>query len=292
MDFACLCTISDGIVSGELQTSQEKIQLNIEESLSYALLSDNELSSYILQAIAGLRSLIGGEIAYYGPLADKETSKMELIQYVPDDIICYPNMKVEDYLCGIALSTSVQEIKEAGRLCGMFHIDPQEELLDLTFEQNRMLGMIQALVRNPKLMLLDHPRDMLSRNAYLQLWRELLERQKNGMAIVVAESSYDQLLIPFDHYMFWNKGEEKNFSGKELSVPYKVLTLDGADMRVMDLEKTEVLYQEGDRVCFLYKETNAKEIAKRIYHSGCYNFQVEELSMEEYLFEEYERWML
>ena len=184
-------------------------------------------------------------------------------------------------------------MEESDRLCEVFDIDQEEELLNLTFEQNRLVAMIQALVLKPKFLLLDRPSDMIGRKAYLLLWKEIRALQKQGTAVVLTADAYADIVVDCDRYLFFRDGElEYDLLYEDLPLPGKVITLEGGSLDPLDMDKGELLYEEQGQTRILYWEGDMKEVALCIAKTGCENFNVEELSMEEEIFEDYERWTL
>lgn len=287
----CICSMKDVAITDSSSFILQNVQLDIEEGKVMALIAEGDCVSALLQALGGFRAIDKGHITY-NFLSKKDAGNLsEWVQYVPDDIICYSNLKVEEYLCGIALATSMNMVKEGARLCKVFGIDTSEELLNLTFEQNRCLTMIQALVQKPKLLLLDRPCDMLGKRAYLLLWREILALQKTGTTVVFTAEAYEDIVVPCDRYIFFRgDGTYKKYGRKELPRPAKVITIEGGNVNAMNPNKMKLLYKEGAKCRFLYREKNMGEMVLRIYKTGCRNFNVEELSMEEEIFRDYERW--
>lgn len=269
----------------------QNVQLDIEIGSVMALISNNDSASVLLQTLGGLRKMEQGDIIYHNSQKKDMHNLSDWVQYVPDDIICYSHMKVKEYLHGLALATSMEVEKEGTRLCKAFGINTSEELLDLTFEQNRLVAMIQALMRRPKLLLLDRPYDMLGRRAYLLIWREILALRKTGTTVVFTSEAYEDIVIPCHYYIFFSEnGAYKKYERKELPKPTKVITLEGGTINAMNPKKLKMLYKEGAKRRFLYQEKNMGEMVLRIYKTGCHNFNVEELSMEEEIFRNYERW--
>ena len=71
----------------------------------------------------------------------------------------------------------------------------------------------------------------------------------------------------------------------------KVVTMWGGDASAFQQEKMEVLVRRKQYVRFLYREQNVQDLAAQLVRSGCENFNIEELSMEEEIFHNYERWL-
>lgn len=269
-----------------------KFNLKIDEPIILSVISEDESSSALLQVIAGLIDADKGKVAYPSWNIYGKTDLAQWVQYVPDDIVCYRDMKVKQFLHGIALSESDKVVEKQGLgLCKLFGIDPKEKLLELTFEQNRLVAMIQAIMMKPRLLLLDRPYDLISKAMYADLLRMLVKLRNAGMSIIIAADSYRDIIMPSDRYLFIKDGRiVANYKRKELPRPAKVVTMDGGSLKLMKSSLMTILYQTPVRTCFLYREKNAEDLMARLYKSGCKNFSVDELSMEEEVFGNYERW--
>ncbi len=273
------------------ETTITDLNLEIEAGSIVALATKDTVSSAVLQVMAGFRGYGQGEVDY--PLLDMDKPSAQWLQYVPDDIICYQGLKIREYFHGVALATPFKIREELERLCEVFELDVEEELLELTFEQNRLVTMIQALVYKPKFLLLDRPNDMLGRKAYLQLWEEIRSLQKQGTTVVFTIDTYKDSIVPCHRYLFFRDGDlEYDLRREDLPLPAKVITLEGGSLDAMDMEKGELLCKDEATTRLLYWEDDMKELALAIADTGCENFHVEELSLEEEIFEDYERWML
>lgn len=271
-----------------------KFNLKIDEPTILSVISEDESASTLLQIIAGLINADKGKVKYPSWNVYGKTDLAQWVQYVPDDIVCYRDMKVKQFLHGIALSESDREMEKQGlKLCRFFGIDPKEKLLDLTFEQNRLVAMIQAIVMKPRLLLLDRPYDLISKKQYADLLRMLVKLRNVGMSIIIAADSYRDIIMPSDRYLFIKEGKiVANYGRKELPRPAKVVTMDGGSLSSMKNSLMTVLYQTPLRSCFLYREQNAEDLMARLYKSGCKNFSVDALTIEEEVFKNYERWKL
>ncbi len=287
-----ICSMQGVHIKGKDGILLQNIELHINRGELITMISRDGSGGSILKVLTGLKSIEEGSIEY-SFAQDKRANLLRFVQYVPDDIICYSNMKVREFIQGFYYTDRGEEaVEEAVRLCELFDIDMEEELLDMTFEQNRLVAMIQAMAMQPELLLLDMPYDLLSGKAYRILLKELVRLRVKGTAIVIAADAYDKVVIPCDQYIFLKGGAMYvTYRGKELPHPAKVITLDGGVLKYMVHSKMRVLYRTKKKCCVLYKEEDVSELIARIYLSGCHNFSVNELTMEEEIYEDYERWM-
>lgn len=183
--------------------------------------------------------------------------------------------------------------EEALRLCELFEVEPEEELLNLTFEQNRLVAMIQAIMAKPALLLLDHPYDMIGTKRYGLLLEELKKLKANGTTILIAADAYDKVVIPCSRYIFLKDGTiHAQYNSAELPKRSKVIMIEDGNPEIMRTDRMRILYRTETHWCFLYREDTAAELALQIHQTGCSNFMVNELSMEEEVYGDYERWKL
>ncbi|MCM1499669.1 MAG: hypothetical protein NC124_14490 [Clostridium sp.] len=222
---------------------------------------------------------------------EKPNVFMRRIQYVPDDIVCYDGLTVAAFLQGIA-EDDERIFEEAARLINVFHIDKEELLLDMTFEQNRLVSVIQAMMAKPALLLLSRPYDMLTEQTYKLLLKEIVALYAHGSTVVLTAEHYQDVVLPAHDYIFLKDGHMiGNFARNQLPVPAKVITLWGGNVSSMLSAKMTMLVKRKGYCRFLYRETDMKELGLRLSMTGCKNFNIEELTMEEMLFENYERWL-
>ncbi len=215
-------------------------------------------------------------------------------QFVPDDIICYSDLTVEQFLYGMILSSKKPEqaTEEMHRLLELFQINKEEFLLDMTFQQNRLVSMIHTLMVQPEILLLEKPHDMIMDKEYQLLICEFVKLYKKGSVIRIASDCYKDIVLPCETYIFMEAGEIKAvYEQGKLPKSAKVITMQGGKLAWMDKEKMTVLWRRGNRICFLYEETNMQELTLRLCKTECADVRIEDITMEELVFENFERWM-
>ncbi|MDE5863370.1 MAG: hypothetical protein K2H34_03375 [Lachnospiraceae bacterium] len=222
---------------------------------------------------------------------EKASMFMRPVQYVPDDIVCYDGLTVAAFLQGMA-GDNEGILNEADRLVNIFNIDKRELLLNMTFEQNRLVSVIQAMMAKPSLLLLNRPYDMLTEKTHKLLLKEIVALYAQGSTVILAAEHFEDVVLPAHDYIFLKEGKILgSFTKNQLPVPAKVITMWGGSVSSMLSEKMTMLIRRKGYCRFLYRETNMKELALRLSMTGCKNFNIEELTMEEMLFEDYERWL-
>lgn len=286
-----LCSFSHVAVKGKQNMLLEDFSLSIERKQIIALISEDESAELVLKLMAGLCVPDSGKILYPSMTKQERTRFPKKIQYVPDDLVCYPGLRVNEFLYGMSNGNEEFEAN-AARLLSVFEIEEKELLLDMTFGQNRLVSVIQAMMAEPALLLLNNPCSMLNKKTYRLLLKEIVKLYANETTVVFAAKRYEDVVLPCRRYLFFEDGKIRAACTRsQLPRPAKVITMWGGDLSRLQSEKMQMLVKGQRYFRFLYRERNMKELASQLSRSGCDNFNIEELSMEEELFGDYERWL-
>ncbi len=286
-----LCSCSHVSLKAEKETVLEDFSLSVREKELIALISEDDSAGAVLRLMAGLYVPDQGKMVYSDMVKRDRKVFPKKIQYVPDDIVCYAGLSVREFLKGMA-GRDEQMASEAARLLAVFGIDENEALLEMTFGQNRLVSIIQAMMAKPALLLMDRPYDMLGDKEYKLLLKEMIGQYYEGTAMVIAAERFEDVVMPCHQYLFMNEGKvTARYNRSRLPRLSKVVTMWGGDASAFQQEKMEVLVRRKQYVRFLYREQNVKDLAAQLVRSGCENFNIEELSMEEEIFHNYERWL-
>jgi ABC-2 type transport system ATP-binding protein len=164
----------------------DHINLEIKEGEIFGFIGPNGAGkSTTIRILMNLIFPSAGSARIMGMDVIKETKKIKkLVGYIPSDANAYSSMDVREFLnyCGsyFALSNEGQRITE---LAGMFELDLNRKIADLSLGNRKKVSIIQSLLHNPKLLILDEPTtglDPLMQSVFFELLRS--ENQK-GMTI-------------------------------------------------------------------------------------------------------------
>lgn len=267
--------------------------MELAERKIIGLVSQDDSGSDLLRTLAGLSEPKMGEL-WQRFHAYGENQDAFQIGFIPDDIVCYSGMKTRDFIRGLLWTCSDRDRteQEAVRLLELFDIPLDEKLLDLTFEQGRLLVMTQVMMRKPRLLLVENPHDMISDKKYFVLLQEWIKLFKENTRYIITEHTYEDLVFPCEHYLFLREGQlVAEYGRKDLPHPAKVVTMKEGDLSKMDSSKMQILYRNARKVCFLYEETDMARLSCQLGQTGCRDYTVEDIRLEERVFENYERWL-
>lgn len=287
-----ICSAEDiTIFDNKEGTPTEHISFEIHEGHILGLIDKDGNAARLLQAIGGIYGVSKGQILYAEKLLSPKGGISTKVQYVPDDIVCYPDLTVEDFIIGSASCSGTEAVDEQIRLIKLFGIDIKEHLLDMTFEHNRLIAYIMAMSVKPELLLIEEPCDMISTRGFMLLSRELVALHNSGTAIVFSAHSFDDLKFPCGSYIFLTNNDVRSYERKQLPHPAKVVTIRGGHIADEDTEDCTILSSGNKQTRFLYHDRSKNNLILMLYRTGCKDFLVDELSMEEAVYEDYSRWM-
>ena len=143
--------------------ANEDINLTLESGV-YGLLGPNGAGkSTFLKQLATITSPSSGKILYNGKdiktLDDKYRS---MIGYLPQDFDAYKNFKAEEFLMylaalkGLNKSEAKKRLEELLKLVGLYEVK-NKLISKFSGGMKRRVGIAQALLNNPKILILDEP---------------------------------------------------------------------------------------------------------------------------------------
>ena len=145
------------------QQALKDLDLVIEGKEFVAVLGPSESGkSTLLRMISGIEKATGGAVYIDGVLVDKKTPSTGEVAMVFQNHALYPRMTIFD---NIAYSLKLQrmpasQIQEKVRqMAELFHLSEilEQRPAAISVEQRRIVAIARALVRDPKIVLLDEP---------------------------------------------------------------------------------------------------------------------------------------
>lgn len=234
----------------------------------------------LLEVIANLKYADSGEI---------ETPIRET-RFVPDDVLAYENVTAKQLFEHTLRIHHLKDAREYQWLSQLFEINLEEEILQMTYMQNRCTAMIDALISKPQVLILDEPYTYLTEAVYEKLLRTLKRRCEHGMTVIASCDAFENVKGYANQYVFLNEGDlVKTGKLDENYRPWKMVTVYDCDLDLFVRAGAFPIIGKGRKKCFIYKGA-ALELAKLLEASGCSDFFVEELTLEEQLFYNFERW--
>lgn len=116
------------------------------------------------------------------------------VGYIPSHPAFYDEMKVSSILKMVkqffyeSYDTNIEEF-----LCERFNINPKKRVGQLTFSAQKRLAIVCAVVRQPKLILMDEPTLGLDPIMYNRFYETMFELQEDGVTAIMADQQLSNI---------------------------------------------------------------------------------------------------
>ena len=175
-------------------TALNKINFEVEKSTIHGLLGENGAGkTTTMRCLLGLTYPDSGEMYINNNLvAIKNDYIRKQVSYLAGDFRPYENFTAEKYFKYI-LSIENNNSKKYLELAERFKLDLTKKIKELSKGNKQKVGIIQAFMKDPQILILDEPTSGLDPN-YQKVFRDLIfEEKSEGKTILL--SSHDLLEI-------------------------------------------------------------------------------------------------
>ncbi len=169
------------------QTALNNISLTIGKNEIIGLLGPNGAGkSTLMKSITGVLNIEDGAIVFNGlNVAEHETESKKNIGFLPENNPLYTEMYVKEYLTfvGNLHKISAQRVDEVIELVG---ITPEKgkKIAQLSKGYKQRVGLAQAILHSPDLLILDEPTNGLDPNQILEIRNVIKEIGKEKTVIL------------------------------------------------------------------------------------------------------------
>ncbi len=194
------------------------IDLSIKDGEFVCLLGPSGCGkSTTLRMIAGLEKITGGELVIDGQVVNEMSPKDRDIAMAFENYALYPHLSVGE---NIAFPLRIRKVEdsvvrnkviEAAELMGIRSI-LNENVKDLSGGAQQRTGVARALVRNPKVLLLDEPISHLEEELKARM-REDLKKLQRKIGVTTIYVTHDQIeaMVMADRIAIMNYGVLQQF---------------------------------------------------------------------------------
>ena len=265
----------------------DKLNFTVEEGNFFAVIGPEDSGKTpLLEIIVGLKFQQEGRLMFF----EEEDANENRINFVPDDIASYEDISAAQLFERTLRFHKMNSIKECQVLCDLFEIDVDEPLMKLTYDKNKCVTLINAIISKPNLLILDEPYDFLSEENYKKLLKVLKRRCERGMTVIISCEKYAHVKGFCNQYIYLKEGDlVKKGVIDENYIPWRMVTVEGCDFGAFKAIGAMPVNLVGNKKHFVYKG-DMSLLANAIVESACNYFLVEELTLEEQLFLNFERW--
>lgn len=225
-------------------------------------------------------------------IVNESSNIKKILGYVPSEVKFYDNVKVRDVIEYASLLYGTCSKEEVQRLCIELEVELDKKMGELSLGNKKKVAIVQALIHNPKILILDEPTNGLDPLIQKKLFKILLEENKKGTTVFL--SSHNLVEVEnFCHRVAVIK-EGMIIDTVEISKLTKKLglkvTLEAEGVEKADIEaiKGEVLQVEGEEIVFNYNN-NADKLIKELARFNINRILIQEQSLEDTFMNYYEQ---
>ena len=175
-------------------TALDKVNFEVEKSTIHGLLGENGAGkTTTMRCLLGLTYADSGEMYINGDLVARKNNYIrKKVSYLAGDFRPYENFTAQNYFKYI-LSIENNISKKYLELAERFKLDLRKKIKELSKGNKQKVGIIQAFMKDPQILILDEPTSGLDPN-YQKVFRDLIfEEKSEGKTILL--SSHDLLEI-------------------------------------------------------------------------------------------------
>ena len=142
---------------------------------------------------------------------DKPEEIKKLIGYLPENNPLYQEMPVIDYLefsgaiQGIPKNRIGERIREMVRLCGL-NAEKHKKIGELSKGFRQRVGLAQAMIHNPQVLILDEPTTGLDPNQIVEI-RRLIKELGKEKTVILSTHILPEVEATCDRILIINKGK-------------------------------------------------------------------------------------
>jgi ABC-2 type transport system ATP-binding protein len=144
-------------------------------------------------------------------VVDQPMAVKKIIGYLPEHNPLYLDMYVHEYLsfvCGvykIAKSEAKQRVREMIELCGLT-LEQNKRIESLSKGYRQRVGLAQALIHNPEVLILDEPTSGLDPNQILEI-RKLIKEISRNKTVILSTHIMQEVQALCDRAIVINQGK-------------------------------------------------------------------------------------
>ena len=260
----------------------ENINLDIKKSEIFGFVGPNGSGkSTTIKCIMNLINKNSGEIFVDDILDTKnEVSLKESIGYLPSEIHLYDDLTVKGMINYSLSFYKINHKENANRLVKRLKLDLNKKVEDLSLGNQKKLGIILALMHEPKLLILDEPTSGLDPLMQEEFYEILLEEKEKGTTIFFSSHILSEIRKICDRVAIIKEGKivEVKDVDEITNTNFYNVTIKSKDINKI---KKELNIKNKDEILkFIYKE-NINDLLKL-----CSKYDVEKLLIEEPTIEE------
>lgn len=270
----------------------KNVNLEIKEGEIYGFIGPNgagksttikTLLNFIFPT-SGSAKILGKDIVSESKLIKEFTS------YVPSEVRYYSDVKVKDILNYAASFFDYYDDQYLNELCSELEVELDKKIEELSLGNKKKVAIVQALLSNPKIVILDEPTNGLDPLIQQKLFNILLKEKAKGKTIFLSSHNLSEIEKFCDRVAVIKEGEiidilDLNKMNRDLG---KRIILRSNDININEIEKISESFKYIDEeIEFIYKG-NINELISLLSKYNLDKLLIEDVKLEEAFLNYYE----
>jgi ABC-2 type transport system ATP-binding protein len=221
----------------------------------------------------------------------KESKEIkELTSYVPSEVRYYSEVKVKDLLNYAESFFTNYDREYVKELCDDLEVELDKKIEELSLGNKKKVAIVQALLSNPKVIILDEPTNGLDPLIQQKLFKILLKEKSKGKTIFLSSHNLAEIEKFCDRVAIIKEGEIvdildiKNMN-RDLGQRV-ILKSNNIDIKKIE-EISESIKIIDEEIQFIYKG-NVNELISLLSKYNLEKLLIEEVNLEETFLNYYE----
>lgn len=242
--------------------------------------------SSLIRTILGLQKPTSGTAKIFGEDINNYAKKIASdIGYLPSEVFYYDGMKVKELLNYSASFYKKDCKKRIVELSERLELDLERKISDLSYGNRKKVGIVQALLHEPKILILDEPTGGLDPLMQQKFFEILEEENKRGTTIFLSSHILSEVQRLCQRVAIIKKGEIISISNiHEIREDnYKKINIKVREDYKIDfsqLSGVTNLTQKTSSIEFLFKG-NMNNLLQLIASESILDLTISEPSLEE-----------
>lgn len=207
-----------------------------------------------------------------------------MIGYLPSEVHLYDDLTVIEMLRYNAKFYNKDLNKRSEYLAKKLELDLNKKIDELSFGNLKKVGIVLALVHEPKLIILDEPTsglDPLMQEAFFEI---LKEEKARGATIFLSSHILSEVKRICDRVGIIKNGQLIKIESmdKITKTDFSIVTIISEEFKKLDLPMKDVVVKErqDDKIKFIYKG-NINDLLKSLSKINIVDLKIEEPTLEE-----------